>query len=293
MVARARRLRGSDIVRAMALGSWVARLVLPVLVTACSDDGVPATTDLSSDSATNGGSATAAETTGADPTGATMTTSASLTDSDTQSDVTGPSGTSAVDTSDTDPAGTSSTGEGTGAESSTGEPATSCAAPSDCMIVEDCCSCLALPAGAEPPKCDMQCDQSACSALGLEPVVQCELGSCEFVPLPCNPFEVSCESEPPDCQPGMLPGVDPDQACWTGDCVPAEHCDVVPSCADCPDDEVCVQRISQIPSTTCSPIPEACDGQPSCACMGADVCVSPFDVCGDDGDGLSCACPAC
>ena len=60
-----------------------------------------------------------------------------------------------------------------------------------------------------------------------------------------------------------------------------------------PEGEACVQYSTQLgPQFHCSPIPEACGGTPSCACM-AEVCVGPFDACSDGPDGMSCSCPVC
>ncbi|MBX7083613.1 MAG: hypothetical protein K1X88_30670 [Nannocystaceae bacterium] len=168
-----------------------------------------------------------------------------------------------------------------------------CNDANDCVAYEDCCNCLALPVGVEPPPCDLpECFATACGAIGINPVAQCELDSCELVPLPCNPYDVTCDSTPPDCPVGSAPSVDPNDSCWTGLCVPAELCDVVPSCADCPDDEVCISNVAQLPTQQCSPIPQACEGTPTCACMG-EVCVAPFDTC-SDGDGtITCSCVTC
>lgn len=256
-----------------------------VAVAACSDDGVPANDDASGD---------ATATVSAGPTSAATDTDGggSTGGSDSQGTTTVDPGSTMTTSATTEPTATADS-SGSGTESTTGEPATACEDAAGCMLHDDCCNCIAITQGAEPPACDIpECDQSACGALGIDPQVQCELGSCEFVPLPCNPFEVACDSLPPECPDGTLPSVDPLASCWSGDCVPAAFCDVVPDCADCPDDEVCVQNISQIPTFTCSPIPAACDGTPSCACMG-EVCVSPFDVCGDGDGTISCACPAC
>jgi len=263
------------------------------LAIACSDDGVPATTE--DPSAGSTGSATAASATaGTDPTTMTGTTAeSSITDTGPESTGTSLSTSTSDDTSGsvTNPSDTSS--DGTGSDSTTGDPGEPCTAPSECQIVDNCCDCTALPEGVDPPECNMPCDQTACAAIGIDPIAACDLGSCELQPVPCNPLEVSCESKPPACGDGNLPGVDPDTMCWTGDCVPAEFCDVVSSCADCAPDEVCVEMVAQLPTVTCSPIPEACEGVPSCACMGDDVCVSPFDLCSDDQGTITCSCPAC
>lgn len=255
--------------------TWCLTALVPVL--ACGDDGDAST----SASSTMGSSSSA----GSGDTSTTASTTASSSDGSSGDASTG-SGSSGSGSSGAD----SSSG---GAEGTTGEPVTSCEADGDCTVVEDCCSCLAILQGTEAPNCDLQeCLQSACGAMGVStPIAQCELGSCELAPLPCNPFEVACDALPPECPEGMLPTIE--GACWSGLCVPAALCDVVPDCAACPEDEACVQFVSQLPVTRCSPIPPACDGVPSCGCMGDDVCESPFDLCNDIDGAISCDCPVC
>jgi hypothetical protein len=265
---------------------------------ACSDDGVAAD-----------GETQAQDTSATADDGDSMTSpsasEASATDDDDSA--TDPSADTQSDNADdapgsSDDGGASTTGPGSdgttgndGSSSDTGPaPAEECVTLADCVVVDDCCSCLVIHEDEAPPDCDIEaCLQSTCSALGLPPVAACELGSCELAPVPCNPAFVSCESLPPDCEDGFFPGVNPDSSCWTGTCVPAEVCDVVPACEDCPDGEACVQYVTQLgPQFHCSPVPESCDGDPSCACM-AEACVSPFDTCGEGGAGISCSCPVC
>lgn len=253
------------------------------MVAACSDDGAPANESEGDFTGADDGGTAVSETGG---TG--NTASGTLTDGDT-----GPAGSTGGDD------GTSadgSTGVATDGSSSgdTGAQPTTCTSDGDCIVVDDCCSCTAIGVDDEPPSCDIrECDQSTCSMYGVDPLAQCELGSCELAPVSCDPSAVSCDSLPPECPDGFVPSTDPDGGCWTNVCVPAELCDVVPSCADCPEDEACVEYVAQLgPVAHCSPIPEECGGTPSCACM-AEVCVSPFDACGDAPDGLSCGCPVC
>lgn len=259
--------------RAKPLALCLCALV-PLL--ACADDGDA--TSSTSDGTTTGSSSS----TGSGESTTTTPTTA------TTSDGSGSTGTTTDGSSTTGTDASSS-----GADGSTSEPVTACEAASDCTVVEDCCSCLAILQGTEAPNCDLQeCLQSACGALGVSnPVAQCELGSCELAPLPCNPLEVACDALPPVCPDGMLPSID--GACWSGLCVPAELCDVVSDCSDCPEDEACVQFVSHAPVTRCTPIPPACEGVPSCGCMGADVCEAPFDICNDIDGAISCGCPVC
>ncbi len=290
MIARQRRT--SAILRGMKLhvGLVLVPLVSLSWLPACSDDGVPSTGD---GSATDGGGESATDPTSALDTGPGSTGGSA---SASQGDATGPNDTTAApgstggSSSDT---GVDATGTGDTSSGTTGEPPTSCVDAGDCVLWEDCCSCVALLDGVAPPACDVDaCDQTACAALGFDPAVQCELESCEFVPVPCNPADIMCDDDPPACDPDTFPGVDPNMGCWTGTCVPVEACDVVPSCADCPADEACVEFISQLPQVECVPLPADCGGQASCGCLG-ELCVDPFDLCGEQDGALTCACIEC
>jgi hypothetical protein len=256
----------------------------------CSDDGVPADTD-SQTQADDGGTAddsATSPTATADPSETATDPSAgseTLDDGPGTSDGTGaPTTGTTADGTDDDTSGTE-TGPG---------PGDACVTEADCVVVDDCCNCLAIPADEEPPECDiMACLQSTCMAMSVPPIAVCELGHCELAPVPCNPSNVFCESLPPDCPDGTLPGVNPDANCWAGTCVPAEACDVVPACSDCPEDEACVAyETLGGPQYHCYPVPAACDGTPSCACM-AEACMDEFDTCNDMGMGISCSCPTC
>lgn len=183
---------------------------------------------------------------------------------------------------------TSSTGD----TDPTGGPAVTCEDRAQCVVVDDCCTCDAIPADAEPPACDLECIQSACSALGIDPIAQCELDHCELAPQSCDPFDATCDELPPPCPEGQLATIDPVAGCWTGMCVAAAYCDVVPSCELCPADETCVGFISQLPYYTCVPIPDACGGTPSCECLG-ELCVAPYDACSELEGEVSCNCPNC
>jgi hypothetical protein len=272
--------------------SWAARsglfLFAASIASACSDDGEPADDETLS-GPDDGGS-------GDDGVDDGDATSPTVTDTADDTDPTDPSETADDGPSSTDD-GTTSPGDSSGDGSSTDDtgpgPAVPCASDDECVVVEDCCNCGVAPA-SDPPTCDIpECRQSTCDAIGFEPVAQCELGSCEPVPVPCDASQVFCDSLPPDCNDGFLPGVDTTSNCWTGSCVPAEACDIVPGCADCPEDEACVQYVTQLgPQYHCSPIPEDCGGVPSCACM-AEACVAPFDSCGDGDEGPTCSCPVC
>lgn len=246
---------------------------------ACSDDGAPSNDDASAsltvadDDGTGSGSMTASATDGDDG-------SVSLSSGDTSADGTA---TADDDGSSSGPSGTSA--------GDTGAPGMACTSDDDCVLFDDCCSCQALHVDdAPPPSCPMECKATACMGYGITGV-HCEQGSCELDELSCDPLQVACDALPPECQEGFLPSVG--NACWTGDCVPAEVCDVVPDCAACPEDEVCIPLVAKGPfGFICSPIAPECAGTPSCACL-PEVCPETFSACIDGADGVQCECPNC
>jgi len=280
--------------------SWRTLGACALLVSACSDDGVPLTSGATDGAATG----TASDGGSGDSGPGTAVTTAEPTGPGTDSD---PSGTSTASGTDTD-SGTGSPGSSsdgtagsTGGSSSTGgttEP--ECVMDEDCMLVDDCCTCDAIAVGDEPPKCEMmECLVSTCTSLGLEvPAVQCNFGTCEVEEVSCDEQNVTCDGPdaiPPKCPEGQAPRVV--DGCWSG-CIPVEYCDVVPGCESCGEDEACIESVTQVgPSFTCVPIPPSCEGMPSCDCLG-EACEEPFDTCNDgiepkSGSELSCSCPAC
>lgn len=268
---------------------------------ACSDDGLPSTGD------TDAGPSSGAQATSSSTGGATA-------DSSNESAVTtaSTSGSSQGSQSDSAPPGSSSsdpsggsTGTGIGTDtatasdtefgsSGTGEiPTFPCDVDADCEIINDCCACDSVHLDVDVPECAKDCLQPSCDAIGLpNPVAQCEYGVCTFRPVDCDPLSVTCDEEAPDCPDGLAPSVE--EGCW-GDCVPAEACDFVPGCEDCPEDEACVLIGTQIGNQyACTPVAEDCRGEASCECL-PEICEEPFDTCGNEaGDAaISCSCIEC
>lgn len=205
----------------------------------------------------------------------------------------------------TAPASTSTTGEpgtsSTGPATTTTEGSTTddtgsvvpgeCESDADCKLFEDCCECKGVPVGDDSPICKLECDQTVCDAIGVDAAI-CRLGQCITERLDCDASKVVCLAFPPDCPEGQLPGVDGN--CWSGACVPAEICNVVPDCKLCPDGWMCVSDIPfGPPIMACEPIPADCMGEPDCTCAGA-VCTDPFTFCADPGgNAINCECIDC
>lgn len=245
-------------------------------IAGCSDDGV------GTPQSTEGGSATGATSPSDGEGDDAADDGGSAADGDGAG--TGPSGTAGDD---------GATSGGTADDGTGGMPTEpECRDDRDCMVVNDCCSCGAVPVGEEPIECPKNCFQPSCDAIGLfDPVAECHAGTCRLAPKSCNQALVSCDAPTPECPEGTLPEVD--GTCWSGECVQVEHCDVVPSCDDCPRGEACILLESQLgPQYACEPIPEDCDKTPTCACMG-EVCPEAFDTCVDAEAGISCTCPEC
>lgn len=287
-----------DAMRWFDLRFWAACVVV---LSACSDDGVPLVGDAGAGSTSDAGASGSGGS--STPTSAVTTADPNPTSGSDTSDPTDSSGISETASTTTESGssgfdGSSGTGAGESSGTTTGgttEP--ECVVDEDCVLVNDCCSCDAIAVGEEEPACDREvCAVQACTAAGVGmPTVECNFGTCEIEAVPCDPMAVMCDEAPPPCPEGQAPRVV--DGCW-GVCVPVEFCDVVPSCEACGKDEACVEVVTRFgPSLQCVPIPVSCDGAPSCDCLG-EVCEAPFDLCSDrfvpeTGSELSCICPAC
>lgn len=208
-----------------------------------------------------------------------------------------------VTTTTGEPGVTTTTGEpGT----TTGEPGTTasepgtttglvpgeaeCSEDADCKLNNDCCTCEGLPLDTDPSDCQNDCRQPVCAALGIEAAV-CNLGVCEPARLSCDATKIACDEEAPKCPPGTVPETTP--LCWTNRCVPAALCDVVPDCALCPADMMCVQKVAFTVESSCQPIPPDCGGKIACECVGDLVCTGNFGLCSVAGPVVQCECPNC
>ena len=147
-----------------------------------------------------------------------------------------------------------------------------CSVPGDCKLVNDCCTCAALPQNEPAPACgDQSCTQLMCAKLGFNvDAVLCAAHRC-VAGFNCDHSQVLCASLEPSCGSGMTPSVS--GSCW-GACVPATECAYVYECTQCTKpDQVCVD-ISMGPSDHryCVEVPDECGTTPTCACMGDSVC---------------------
>jgi hypothetical protein len=257
----------------------------------------PSTTD-------PGGTTTTSPTSGTDTTtpGTETTAEPPVTSSTTPVTETGPGETTVGETGpgettvgETGP-GETTVGESTAGESTTGDPPIGgqCTKNSDCVLISDCCRCEAASVDDPVPECpDIQCLIPQCDALNIDEV-ECRFGQCVTEKLNCDAAAIACDQAPPVCEPGQLPGVNEDNTCWTGGCVPIASCNVVPACSDCPDDQMCVTDDTMLgPKVRCEPIPAECVVKPNCECAG-DACDNgPNMACMEQADGLHCSCPMC
>lgn len=205
-------------------------------------------------------------------------------------------GTTGETTTGTTAASETTASETTAAE--TGETTTGgmmggpCQIDADCALHNDCCDCFGHPAGENQPICKALCEQKTCEQWGVNAAV-CQDGQCTVPKSNCK-GEVACDALPPPCPVGTLPAIDSNGTCWTGGCAPVEQCAAVSGCGDCPEGMMCVQKVAQMQSFVCAPIPDACDGKPNCKCAG-EVCQQPFGQCAEaqNGADLACLCLAC
>jgi hypothetical protein len=167
-----------------------------------------------------------------------------------------------------------------------------CTDSDQCVNPNDCCTCEAFGPGEPIPDCNLpECVQTKCSEMG-EPnaTAACIVGQC-VAGFQCEHAEVLCAVPTPVCPPGMTATLV--EGCW-GECVLASECFRVSSCVQCGPDHACVTEDTPIGlKTHCVPVAPSCNGDPSCACMGAAVCLEPFDTCTDVGDTIACSCSTC
>jgi hypothetical protein len=162
-----------------------------------------------------------------------------------------------------------------------------CETADDCVLLQDCCSCMGAPEGATLPYCNLVCIQSRCQAsqIGTDEVT-CSFGRC-VIDRSCNRSAVTCTEAPMPCPNGEVRSVR--EGCF-GPCLPPTECRDVTACSDCGDD-VCVIEEPQIPRTGCVRPPDSCTKGDYCDCL--DACPPSGFVCMEEDDAVHCPCPVC
>ncbi len=105
---------------------------------------------------------------------------------------------------------------------------TKCSTAADCVLIDDCCNCVAARRGTPPPvACPVACDVDMCTNAGVDLSqvnVGCWQGFCVPLAEPgnCNAAEVACPWPAPRCPTGYdYPSVI--NGCW-GPCVANGSC---------------------------------------------------------------------
>jgi len=193
-----------------------------------------------------------------------------------------------------DGAGGTSAGRG----GSGGIPGPECTTASDCKLVDDCCTCAAIPVGATAPACGgVLCKQNQCPARQLGTgTVDCVAGRC-VAGFACDATQVICKVAAPVCPAGEVPVINDAGNCYVGTCAPATECKTVSGCGSCTGaNDACVSYETQLGiQHHCVAIPPECGGGASCSCFGAATCLSPYRSCREYSGprGVYCSCPTC
>jgi len=173
-----------------------------------------------------------------------------------------------------------------------------CTKDSDCLLVDDCCTCAAIVRGDRPPACDprITCPMTTCAQFGGVDKARCMAGRC-IVGLDCDTTRVTCRRLAPVCPAGEVPRVvmQGQDRCY-GECVDARQCLSVPECARCARGDLCVgyAAAAQV-RLHCVSAPPPCGDSPSCACAAA-ICTGEWSSCVPGVSPLpqiSCECPTC
>jgi hypothetical protein len=122
-----------------------------------------------------------------------------------------------------------------------GGAAALCQADNDCQLVSDCCSCQAILRGEKAPSCDpnRSCVMSVCAQYKGVDRGRCSAGRCVLGFDCVGP--ALCKRLPPVCPLGQVPQVV--DGCY-GECVDAQQCATVASCALCRSGDLCVRTVA-------------------------------------------------
>jgi hypothetical protein len=147
-----------------------------------------------------------------------------------------------------------------------------CQKDSDCQLVNDCCTCAAIPKSEKVPACDPKtaCLIPSCMQFGGVDQPRCAAGRC-VLGFDCDTASVTCKRAAPVCPAGQVPRVVMQgmQRCF-GECVDARQCLAVTSCASCARADLCA-RTGAATSLHCLGLPSPCTTA-TCACVGPSVC---------------------
>ena len=193
--------------------------------------------------------------------------------------------------------GTGGSAGGAGGRGGAGAASPECTSAADCKLVDNCCSCEAIPAGATGAPCALLCIQSACAAKQLPAgKVDCLAGKC-VAGFACDATGITCKVAPPACAAGEVPTINAAGNCYTGSCAPATECTTVAGCGSCTgSDQACVSYETQRGvENHCVTIPPECAGNGGCTCTGVASCLPPYGTCADYSGirGVYCSCPNC
>lgn len=160
-----------------------------------------------------------------------------------------------------------------------------CAQDSDCMLVNDCCSCGAVPVGTKLPTCEGNCLQATCDALGLGGVeVACRSGVCEFKDVTCGEGLVACDQKMPTCPEGTRVSVK--DSCW-GPCMQPRYCADEPCPAGgCGAGWTCVEH--EAGPSKCVVVPFECGGTLTCDCAAPFIDEVCLGACKDEMGAVVC-----
>ena len=189
-------------------------------------------------------------------------------------------------------------GTSAGRGGSGGIPGPECTTASDCKLVDDCCTCAAIPVGATAPACGgVLCKQNQCPARQLGTgTVDCVAGRC-VAGFACDATQVICKVAAPVCPAGEVPVINDAGNCYVGTCAPAAECKTVSGCGSCTGaNDACASYETQLGiQHHCITIPPECGGSASCSCFGAATCLSPYRSCREYSGlrGVYCSCPNC
>jgi hypothetical protein len=163
-------------------------------------------------------------------------------------------------------------GQGGGGQGGMAVAEAECSVLGECKLVNDCCTCAAIPQGEPAPACANQdCAMLMCAQLGFNAdAVMCAAHRC-VAGFNCDHSQVACLSPEPSCGAGKTAAVK--GMCW-GECVPASECAFVSECSQCTKPgQVCAAiSMGPVEHRYCIEVPEECGNTPTCACMGASVC---------------------